>query len=256
MATGRTLNKHSRIYMDGYDMSGYSRNIGELDWSFAELEGTAITDAVVGMLLGHATINPGTLNGNFDNTATVGLHVIANGAGVKRNLMIPIGIRAAPAAGDPVWCSQNEQNTYKAVIDNAGQVGVTINFSPWSSRGDTLQYDKPWGNLIHANGAETAVNAGTSDHDYGAQTTKGGYMMYQAFAADGTATIKVQDASTDSDPSFGDLASSGVIDPSSTPVSAIVPLSLTATVERYTRWQIVLGTATTVTFALAFVRRI
>ena len=255
MATGRTLNKFSRVYIDGYDMSGYTRNIGELDWSYAEVEGVAITDPVVGMLLGRATINPGTLNGNFDNTATVGLHVIANGAGVIRDLMIPIGIRAAPAAGDPVWCSQNEQTTYKAVINDTEQVGVTINFSPWSSRSQTLAYDKPWGKLLHANGAETAVNAGTSDHDYGAQTTKGGYMMYQAFSSNGTVTIKVQDAATDSNPSFGDLVSSGVIDPSAAPVSAIVPLSVTATVERYTRWQIVLGTATTVTFALAFVRR-
>ena len=77
--------------------------------------------------------------------------------------------------------------------------------------------------------------------------------MYQVFSGDGTASIKVQDASTNSDVSFADLLSSGSVN-FSTPKSGIVALAKTATVKRYVRWQIALGTATTVTFALAFVR--
>lgn len=254
MATGRTLNKYSRVYMDGFDLSGHARDIGELDWTYEEAEGTAITDGVVGVLPNQATITPGTLNGLFDDTPTTGLHIVASGADVIRNIMIPIGIRAVPAPGNPVWCSQNEQASYKA--GGEGMVAATINFSPWSARGTTLLYSNPWGILIHEDTAETAVNTGTSDHDYGAQTAFGGWMMYQAFSSNGTVTIKVQDAATDSNPSFGDLLTSGVIDPSAAPLSAIVALSNTATVERYTRWQIVLGTATTVTFALAFMRAI
>ena len=79
-------------------------------------------------------------------------------------------------------------------------------------------------------------------------------MIYQLFSSDGTVTLKTQDASTDSNPSFGDLLTSGSLDASAIPVAGIVALSKTATVERYTRWQIVLGTATTCTFALMFVR--
>jgi len=244
--------------MNGLDMSGYTRSIGECDWSFAEAEGTTLTDEVVGALPGQATIRTGDISANYDNTATTGLHPVAKSlGGTMVNVMMPLGIRAAPASGDEVWCAQNELSHYKVTELAGGNiVAVTMKFSPWSVRGDTLVYDIPWGNLMHAYGAETAVNSSTSDHDYGSQTTKGGYMVYHSGTADGTATIKVQDASTDSDGSYGDLLTSGVVDPSSAPVYGAVALALDATVERYTRWQIVLGTATTVTFTLAFVRRI
>ena len=79
--------------------------------------------------------------------------------------------------------------------------------------------------------------------------------MYQVFAGDGTATISVEDATTNSDANFAALtgATSGEID-FSTPTAGIVAIGRTATVRRYLRWQISLNTATTVTFALAFVR--
>ncbi|MBW2674611.1 MAG: hypothetical protein JRD89_14570, partial [Deltaproteobacteria bacterium] len=86
------------------------------------------------------------------------------------------------------------------------------------------------------------------------QTTTGGYMVYHAFASNGTATLKTQDASVDSDGDYGDLLTSGVIDPSAAPKYGVVELGVLATVKQFTRWQIVLGTATTVTFVLSFHR--
>jgi hypothetical protein len=79
--------------------------------------------------------------------------------------------------------------------------------------------------------------------------------MYQVFAGNGTATLKVQDAATNTNPSFADLsgATSGSVN-CATPSAGVVAISTTATVRQYLRWQIVFGTATTVTFALAFVR--
>jgi len=131
---------------------------------------------------------------------------------------------------------------------------VTIPFGAFDPT-ESMLYSKPWGNLLHALSAATAANSGTADHDHGAQTTAGGWMMYQVTAGDGTATIKVQHSATDVDGDFADLtaATSGVIDCSAVQ-SGIVQCAVTETVERYTRWQIVLGTATTVTFALAFIR--
>ncbi len=58
MATGRTVLKNSRFYMDGYDFSGYSRMFGPLSWTFATDEQAALTDGVKNSLLGHATITP------------------------------------------------------------------------------------------------------------------------------------------------------------------------------------------------------
>ena len=71
-----------------------------------------------------------------------------------------------------------------------------------------------------------------------------------------TATIKLQHSNTNVDGDFGDLAgaTSGVINCVGGGVSGIAQTTVTETVERYTRWQIVLGTATSVTFALAFIR--
>lgn len=253
MATGRTVTKHWRVYADGYDLSGYSRSIGPLGISFAEEGGDApaLTDAVKGVLPGQGTVMVGTLNAIFDNTATSGLHAVMNAVD-QRDIMVAMGIRAAPAQGDPIFVAQSEQTAYVPEAD--GMMGVTIPFGAGSARATTMLFAKPFGVLLHAKGAETAVNSAVGVDDWGAQTTLGGYMMYHAFTSNGTATIKVQDASTNSDGSFGDLLSSGVIDPSSSPLSGIVATATGATVKRYLRWQIVLGTATTVTFALGFVR--
>ncbi len=253
MATGRTVLKNVRAYIDGYDLSGFSRSIGPLAWTFDQEEGTVFTDPVKGALPGHVDINPGTLTGNFDNTA-LGLHVVANGAGVKRNVMVPIGIRAAPAEGDPVFCSQNLQGEYMGTPTAGELISATVPFGMWAADGDTLLYAQPWGRLLHEKSAETAVNSATATVDHGASSALGGYMMYQLMTSNGTVTILTEDSSVNSDGNFGTLATSGVIDASSTPKSGIVALGTTATVERYLRWQIVLGTATTCTFALAFVR--
>lgn len=252
MATGRTTIYNSRVYIDGYDMSGYSRTWGPLACTFEEGVDDAITLPVKATLPGQANVSVGTLNGLFDNTATSGLHVIMKGAGVERDVMIPIGIRAAPADNDPVFIGQFQQLGYSADGDN-NPVYASIPFgASMSTTGTGLAYARPWGTLLLAKAAKTSANSATG-LDQLAQTTAGGYMMYQVFAGNGTATIKVQDASTNSDGSFGDLLSSGSIS-CAAGVSGVVQLAKTATVKRYVRWQIALGTATSVTFALAFVR--
>jgi hypothetical protein len=251
MTTGRTILKHTRFYADGYEWSGGLRAIGPLQNTYDETDLTTILDAVKGYLPAHSTLGIGTLNGVLDNTATTGLHILASGAaGTKRTVMVAIGIQAAPAQGDPVYLGEFEQQGYY-------QEGpyVSIPFALPSETSTTLLYSKPWGWLLHANGAETAVNTAVGIDDIGASTAFGGYLCYQVTAGNGTATIKVQDAATNANGSFSDLsgATSGSID-CSTPKYGIVALGRTATVRRYLRWQIVLGTATTVTFCLGFVR--
>lgn len=252
MATGRTVLKHSRIYIDGYDISGHSRSFGPLLWTYDEIDQTCIPDAVKGSLPGQVVHGIGTINGAMDNTADTGLHILQSaGAGSIHTLMLPIGIQAAPAQGDPVYIFQGNMLSYQYEAPY-----VNMPFGMPASNNTTLAYTKPWGVLLHASGAETAVNTAVGIDDIGlVSTAYGGYMCYQAFAGNGTATIKVQDAATNTNPSFADLtgATSGVID-CTTPKYGIVALGTTATVRRYLRWQIVLGTATTVTFALAFVR--
>jgi hypothetical protein len=250
MTTGRNRLIDWRVYVDGYDLSGYSRSFGPLVCTFEEGVDDAVTLTVKGMLAGNANIGLGTLNGLFDNT-TAGLHEVAKSAGVKRNIMLACGIQAAPADNDPVFSGAFQQNGYSAEPDNQ-MVYVTIPFSGSGGASGNNEYAKPWGVLLHSKAARTAANTATG-LDQTAQSTKGGWMMYHAFAGNGTAAIKVQDASTNLDGSFSDLLTSGVID-CSTPKHGIVTLAKTATVKRYVRWQIALGTATTVTFVISFHR--
>lgn len=251
MATGRTHLHFSRVYVDGYDMSGYSRSWGPLSCTFDEGIDDSLDKTVKAVMPGMATVSMGALNGLFDNTATSGLHVIMNGAGALRDVMVPIGIRAAPTDNDPVFAGQFTQGAYQG--GNENPVTATIPFDNADYLSSNLQYARPWGVLLHARAAETGENSATG-LDQAAQTTKGGWMMYQVFAGDGNAAIKVQDADTNSDGSFSDLLTSGSIDCSSVQ-SGVIALASTATVERYVRFQVALDTGTTtVTFALSWHR--
>jgi hypothetical protein len=168
--------------------------------------------------------------------------------------MAPIGIRAAPAAGDPVFVGVFQQGAYK-LVEEEGAAILNIPFSGWNIN-NLISYDKPWADLVHAHGAETAVNSGTADVDGAASSSKGGYGVLQVFAGNGTCTFSIEHSGTNTDGAFdsaGDLLAFDTTD-ATVPRAEIKSLGKTATVNRYLRWQISLGTATTVTFAIAFVR--
>ena len=253
MATGRTTLKNYRIYVDGRDMSGYSRSFGPLACTFEEGMDDSIDKDVKAVTLGNATVGMGTLNGIYDNTASIGIHAHLQTAGVERTVLIGIGIQTPPVNNDIAFMGTFNQNGYE-VGGSDNPVTVSIPFANTSYGADNLYYARPWGVLLHALAAETAANTAVG-LDQLAGTTAGGYMCYQVTAGDGTATLKVQHSTTTNlDGSFGDLLSSGSIDFTGGGKFGIVQLAPTATVGRYVRFQIALGTATSVTFALAFVR--
>ena len=251
--TGRTVNKHARVYVDGYDLSGDSRSIGALSIDTESVDLTTLTDGVKGVLPGSAIVSCGALNAVLDPTATTGIHAVISGSGVMRTVMIPHGFRAAPAQGDPVFMGQFEQKDYTHQDSY-----VNMQFEG-SARATTLLYKNPWGWLLRPKTATTAVNTavGIDDLLSGTSTAFGGYMTYMVFAGNGLATITCQEADTNLDGSFANItgATTGELD-FSTVKFGIVPLGRTATIKRYLRWQISLNTATTVTFALAFHRAI
>lgn len=253
MPTGRTTLNNYRIYIDGFDMSGYARSFGALACTFEEGVDDAVTLHVKQIWAGNATVSMGTLNGIYDNTADVGIHEFRAGDGAMRTVLIGVGIQAPPANNDPAFCGQFEQTGYQAGASE-NPVTVTIPFANTSGVATNLNYARPWGVLLHAPAERTAVNDAVG-LDQLAETELGGYMCYQVFDADGTATVKVQHSTTtNEDAEFSDLLSSGSIDFSGGGFSGIVALAKTATVGRYVRWQIALGTATEIRFALAFVR--
>lgn len=254
MATGRTVSKWLRAYINGYDLSGQARSVGNLSIEHEEGDCTPLESLINSTRPGRASINMGNLNSCLVTTATTGIHsVLGTTGGVIRSVMIPIGIRAAPASGDPVWFGQFLQRDYK-VDPNDVVVYTNVQFGEYHNQADSLAYEKAWGHLLHAKAAEVAANTSDSyDIDGGAQSTNGGLFMYQVFSGDGTATLSVEDSSDDITYAALTNATSGEIDCSSRQ-HGIVALSTTATVERYLQWQISLNTATTVTFAAAFIR--
>lgn len=255
MGTGRTVARWLRAYVDGFDMSGYAVSVGPLAMEWEAEPMHAFSDEVQNTLVGQPEISCGELNGFFDNTNTSGMHAVMNSAGAARVLTLAFGIRAAPAAGDPTFNGTFTQLSYEAVPDK-GFVTANMKFGKQITTASEIAYGKSWGVLLHPKGAETAVNTATGVDDRGASSAAGGYFVYHIMTANGTATVRVQDASTNTNPSFADLsgATSGVVDASSTPKFGIVALSTTATVRQFLRWQITFGTATSVTFLASFVR--
>ena len=244
MATGRTVSRWARYYMNGYDLSGDVRQIGALSHMQDEDEQTGISANVRGYLPNHQQIGVGSLNAIFNMDGTDEIHDLFNAPSGNYPIMIPIGIRAAPAAGDPVFIAQLNEISYTLDADNGT---ITVNIAPGMRPTTTsMTHTKPWGVMLKASGAVTAANTSTGIDDNGASSAYGGLMCYQVFAGNGTATLKVQHAATNENGSFADLtgATSGVID-CSTPKAGIVQTATDTTVNRYLRWQIALGTATT-----------
>lgn len=252
----RTHLKHWRAYIDGVDVSGYSRQIGSLNWMFGAEPDAALTDGVKNILIGQGDIQANALNAFVDND-TAGLFALA-GTGSNdhgtRNVMYAMGANAEPTEGNSIFAWKFEQTAYY-VEPGTGFMVVNVPFGG-ASYASTLTYKKPWGILLHAKAARTAVNSATGVDDNGAATALGGVFVYQLFSSNGTVTLKAQDAATNSDGSFSDLsgATSGSVDASAAPKSGMVAISTTATVRRYIRWQLAFGTASTATFALGFIR--
>jgi hypothetical protein len=256
MATGRTVNKYTRVYVDGYDLSGYSRAIGPLTQSFAQVDCSSMIDSVKGFLPGQASLNIGALNAIFDNTATSGILAQGDaGKGTQRTVLIAQGIRAAPAIGDPAFAGQFLQLDFATSIGTDESVTANMPFAGWSASGSTLLYDKPWGVLLHANEIAAAANtSGTAGETSptGAATAFGGYAVFMLFSSAAAVTLSVEDSVDEVNGNYSALLiSSGALDASVTPKYALVALARNATVKKHTRWQ---ASATGATFAIAFIR--
>ena len=255
MARGRSVPDYERLYIGGYDMSGYTIDCGERGSDYEPGEQYCIGDAVKGVLTGKPNWIFGPVNGTFDNTATSGIHVLANAAqGTQRYIMHLRGVRAAPAIGDDVFCADMVQSRYQSAA-GGGILAANLQFA--HNAMSTIAYANPWGALMHVLGSETGANSANTNADGEAATTKGGWLMYQitSITGSGTVTISVHDSANGTSWLALSGATSGAIATASAPTAGIVNLGNTATVRRYLRWQIAFGgSATACTFALAFMR--
>lgn len=257
MGTGRSITDFQRVYIGGYDLSGYAMDAGEQGVEFTEFPGYCWADAIKGVLVGKPKVTFGPLVATFDNTATSGFHVLANAAiGTKRNILLARGVRAVPAVGDDVFGGPFYQVSYKSI--GQGIVTAKTEFRGVDIQ-DALLYDEFFGKLVHAYGAETGANAAnTPNVDNGASSAAGGWLMYHISAiagGAGTAAVSIDDSANGTAWAALSGATTGALAYTVAPTSGIVQLGVTATVRQYLRWQLALaGGATGCTFALAFFR--
>jgi hypothetical protein len=255
----RTVEKWTRVYIDGYDVSGFGRTIGPLEVTYDEADLTAqMSDTVRGYLRNRAKVNLGIFNAVFDNTATTGIHTVLQTAGDARTVLVAKGVQAAPVDGDHVFGGVFEQGAYQ-VEEDGGAVTVSVPWVGWAADAASLDFVNPWGLLLHASGAETGVNGGNSSisNPEGGATSLGGYFLYEVLAGAGNgtalATLSVDDSANNSDWTALSGATSGEIDCLNRQ-AGIVALTPDATVRQYLRWQLALNTASSVTFVCAFMR--
>jgi hypothetical protein len=254
MATGRTLEKWIRVYCDGYDLSGMGRTIGPLAWLFDDVDLTApMSDAAKGSLPNLCNISPGTYNGVLQSTTDSGTEISKiQGAGVGRDIMIPCGIRAEPAAGDQVFCCKATHSGF-GVVESGGAMTISGTFGAWDVS-DLPSYPIPWGQLITAKstitgtGNQTGVNTGQD-------TARGGYMMYQVFTGtSGTWTLHLEDSPDNI--SYTDVEGLTVtVAAASIPCAGIIQTTaITTQIEGYVRLVATEDVAGSIVLAVALVR--
>jgi len=255
MPTGRTLQIFEKVYLDGYDLTGYMMDTGEQGVDFNPVATLTFGDAIQGYFPTKPTVTLGPIQGVFDNTALVGLHTVgALTQGAKRNVMLAYGIRGAPAMGSETFCAPMLQAQYNGV--GTAVVTAKIVFDNLDQN-SALVYNKFWGKLLHTLASETGANAANTNVDNGAATTAGGWMMWQilSITGSGTVTVSIDDSANGTSWAALSGATSGAITTASAPTSGIVQLATGATVREYLRWQFALGgSATAASFVLAFMR--
>lgn len=252
----RAIEKNNRAYVDGYDFSGYLSTFGQCGVAYDAPLIEAYSDAVKNALIGRGVMKCGPLNGFFApaGAGATGLHELTDSGQGTRNVLVAIGGLAAPAAGSPFFAWQFEQSSYQ-VANGTGAVAASLALGNASYAG-LKNYSLPWGLLLHANAAETAANTANNNVDNGASSVLGGIFVYHLLSSNGTVTLSVDDSANNSTWAALSGATSGSIDATTTPASGMVALSTSATVRRYLRWQLALGTATTATFISGFIRPI
>jgi hypothetical protein len=264
--TGRTVSKFVRFYGNGYDLSGDSRAVGPLKLSNIQVDNSAFPDDLKGYLPGQATIDPGSLNTNFNNATDRSLPVGNAGNGIMQTVIIPIGIQRIPDTGDPAFMGQFEQLAFDVAIDASGGITATLNLAASSGRASTFNYANPWGLMLFASTvidpnydvittlAQFGPNAVSAGVDNGAASANGGYAIFQLFDFTGGTgpVLKIQHSVDNVDADYSDLLSSGVILAAHT--ALLIPLANFATVKEWLRGMVIFNGATSVTFAIAFVR--
>jgi hypothetical protein len=191
MATGKTNPRWFRLLVDEVDLSGDSRQIGSFgsEYEMSPVEGW--DDGVKYFTFGQPTHIFNGYQAVFNNTATVGSHTELS-ALEEYYISLCIGIRAAPAVGDPAFLSTMEQINYTI----EGTEAVLVNVDTVKAQTGNDQ-ERVWG-VVLAPGTSLSATTDGDSVDNGASSANGALAhLHVTGTSAGNWTLKVQDSADD-----------------------------------------------------------
>lgn len=187
-ATGRTLGKFARVYVDGY-LAGDSWAY-QIGTAFPEKDVTTVTSGIHWGAPGM----PSTLAGLklwFNNAAGSGAYTLLKNQ-AARVLCIAQGIKALPAVGDPCFASVMSQMDFQTDAALGTAVAISVELSGRAPGSTSIGW--PWGTLLHADGQETATQTGPTI-DLLSVSGRGAQGFLMVTAAGGVWSIRIEHAS-------------------------------------------------------------
>lgn len=188
MPTGVTAGKYIRIYSDGYDVSGSSNKLSA-SLEFPALDVTNYASSVKENIFGIPAAKA-SLAAWFSNAANSGSYTLFKSPAMRR-LCVAIGIRAAPAVGDPFIGGSFQQLNWTSDMAVGDAVGSKIEFDgfdPTASMTNNI-----FGVVLKEDSQITVTTNGTAVNN-GAATTAGGVAYLHVTLAGGTYAFVVQDS--------------------------------------------------------------
>lgn len=239
-----THGSKAKVYLDGYDLSSYTRNIttsSSLDLQDASVLGNTYKTYVVGMAdasMSYEGLIDGSASASDEIWNTIQTN--SNSGTISRTVYVPQGPGAQPSGSTATYCyameSWNTTLEHTTGVDNVAAWSAEMQSNIGIER---LALYHPW--------AVEAAGGNTTSLDYGSTSTTAGGIAYLLVGAGSSLVVKVQDSADNG--TFADLASFTFTSASTRTTQRISTTS--GTIRRYTR---VLWTGSG-TFICAFGRR-
>ncbi len=194
MATGKTNARWCRLLVDGADISGDSRQVGTIGVTHQTQDVTGYNDGAHNFTLGRQNFIFDGYQAVFSDAATTGSHIELN---VLEEYVVTfvMGIRAAPALGDPAILQTLEQVSYTVSGSDATLIDAEF------EKGQTdISIVKPFGLVLENGTVRTGNLTGTTVPGNGSSTSNGGIgNLHVVETSTDALTIKIQDSPNDSD---------------------------------------------------------
>jgi hypothetical protein len=235
----------TRLYVEGYDLSGDANSLGSAGWSQNLLDVTTLDSSAIKRIVGEAS-GQMTVNVWFDAASGKSHSVFTSLSGKQptadQTVLVPMG----SAVGSKSAGIVAKQADYSVDSAPGSAVSGVVNYS--STAGVPLEF----GTMVTAHDDTITASTSGSSVDDSASTSNGGSWIYQilAFSAVGGNarwTANLQHSSDNS--SFSDVISAHV-----TAVGAARG-EFTGTLNRYVKNRVVLDASSgSITFAIGYVR--